>query len=88
GGGEGRALVARAGCAAGERPTLALGQIAALLARAAGLPQSAELPEPPAFCAWPEPPSRLATYGERRPAAGSERAEREYLETLRSLGYL
>jgi hypothetical protein len=88
GGGEGRALVARAGCSAGERPALDLRQVAALLARAAGLPQSAELPEPPAFCSWPEPPARLASYGERRAAPSSERAEREYLETLRSLGYL
>jgi hypothetical protein len=88
GGGEGRALVARAGCAAGERPDLELRQVAALLVRAAGLPQSAELPDPPAFCPWPEPPARLATYGERHRAAASEAAEREYLETLRSLGYL
>jgi len=88
GGGEGRALVVRAGCAAAERPLLDGREIAALLARAAGLPQSAELPEPPAFCSWPAPPARLPTYGERRPAAGSSAAEREYLETLRSLGYL
>jgi len=88
GGGEGRALVARAGCAAGERPELDPRQVAALLARAAGLPQSAELPEPPPFCPWPEPPARLATYGERHRAPASEAAEREYLETLRSLGYL
>jgi hypothetical protein len=88
GGGEGRVAVVRAGCAAGERPTLDPRQIAALLARAAGLPQSAELPEPPDFCPWPEPPARIATYGERRPAAASAAAERDYLETLRSLGYL
>lgn len=88
GGGEGRAVVVRAGCTAGERPSLDGREVAALLARAAGLPQSAELPEPPAFCVWPEPPARIATYGERRTAARSAAAEREYLDTLRSLGYL
>jgi hypothetical protein len=88
GGGEGRMAILRGGCAAGERPTVDPRQVAALLARAAGLPQSAELPEPPAFCSWPEPPARIPTYGERRPAAASAAAEREYLETLRALGYL
>ncbi|HEX9799004.1 MAG TPA: alkaline phosphatase family protein [Thermoanaerobaculia bacterium] len=88
GGSEGRVIVARAGCAAGERPSLDARGVAPLVARAAGLPQSAELPEPPDFCAWPEPPARLATYGERRPTAATATAEREYLETLRSLGYL
>jgi hypothetical protein len=88
GGGEGRALLLRAGCGSAERPGLDPRAVAALLLRAAGLPQSAELPEPPGFCPWPAPPARLPTYGERRPAAASAAAEREYLETLRALGYL
>lgn len=74
------------------RPDLDLevspGAIAALLMRALGLPQSAELPEPPGFCAWPAPPDRLAGYGERIPAAELPGDSRDYLENLRSLGYL
>jgi hypothetical protein len=97
GGGEGRALIQRsAGCAppvpvardAAAAGELAPSEIAAALLRALGLPQSAELPPPPAVCAWPEPPARIATYGERgrRPATAAEGDE--YLESLRSLGYL
>lgn len=64
-------------------------QVAAALVRALGLPQSAELPEPPAGCAWPAPPAEVATFGSREhrgAAAGQEGGE--YLESLRSLGYL
>ncbi len=62
--------------------------IAAVLMRSLGLPQSAELPEPPAFCSWPEPPARISSYGERTPSAEAAGDSRDYLENLRSLGYL
>ncbi len=67
---------------------LAPGQVAAALLRALGLAQSRELPEPPAACAWAPPTAVLATYGERRPAASSAAESAEYLQNLRSLGYL
>ncbi len=102
GGGEGRAVIQRAaGCAPPEPVApaaaaaadlalaeLAPAEVAAALLRALGLPQSAELPAPPALCAWPSPPARVATYGERgrRPATAAEGDD--YLESLRSLGYL
>ncbi len=88
GGGEGRVLVHRAGCRAAARPDLDPRQFAAALLRAAGLPQSRELPPPPEFCAWPAPPSEVASFGERRAHAAGEAGSEEYLETLRSLGYL
>jgi hypothetical protein len=79
--------------AAGAAPAVAAGRVdpaavASALVRALGLPQSAELPPPPPACRWPEAPGRVATYGERgrRPEPGA-RGE-EYLESLRSLGYL
>lgn len=60
---------------------------AAAVLRALGLPQSLELPAPPAACSWPEPPLVLPSYGRRRPAAVDVDAE-EYLHSLRSLGYV
>ena len=62
--------------------------VASALLRALGLPQSEQLPAPPAACLWPEPPLSVSGYGERRerPSQGPE--GREYLESLRSLGYL
>jgi hypothetical protein len=90
GDGEGRVLLwRREGCQgpsgpAGVRPE----QVASLLLRAQGFPQSAELPSPPALCPWPDPPSTLATYGERRQAAVEPGEVAEYLESLKSLGYL
>ena len=93
GGGAGRAVVWRGGGCGGapDRPAGGLepGAVAAALLRALGLPQSAELPPPPAVCHWPQPPARVAGYGERgrgRDPAVSEGAD--YLESLRSLGYL
>jgi hypothetical protein len=81
------------GCASRHRgaPALAPEAVAAALLRALGLPQSEQLPAPPASCGWPEPPLTVSGYGERgggpgRPATGPE--GREYLESLRSLGYL
>jgi hypothetical protein len=93
GGGEGVVLLWRAGgCApsagAATSDRIAPGAIAAALLRALGLPQSAELPEPPSGCAWPEPPARVPTYGERfAPRAPGAEGD-EYLKNLRSLGYL
>ena len=98
GGEEGRLLLWRAsGCAAAdERPSLGASAapesvapeaIAAALLRALGLPQSDELPAPP-LCAWPPPPARVATFGEPAAAAPSPAASEEYLQSLRSLGYL
>jgi hypothetical protein len=68
-------------------PEVKLAAIAAALFRAAGLPQSGELPEPPALCAWPAPPSNVPTFGPRSAAAEASRGD-EYLQNLRSLGYL
>ncbi|HBL29930.1 MAG TPA: hypothetical protein DD490_24085, partial [Acidobacteria bacterium] len=89
--GDGRIVLHRSGrpCdARHDEPVLAPEAVAAALLRALGLPQSAQLPEPPAACGWPEPPLTVPGYGERRerPAQGPE--GREYLENLRSLGYL
>ncbi|HEV7515573.1 MAG TPA: hypothetical protein VGR07_04665 [Thermoanaerobaculia bacterium] len=92
-GGEGRAILwRRGGCpgaGAGERFTPE--SVASALLRAVGLPQSAELPDPPAGCPWPAPPAVLPGYG--RPssatsARGAAEAGGEYLDNLRSLGYL
>jgi hypothetical protein len=72
-------------------PALAPTAVASALLRALGLPQSAQLPAPPASCAWPEPPLTVSGYGERggRPGGAAKGPEgREYLESLRSLGYL
>jgi hypothetical protein len=89
-GGEGRVILwRRAGCSGSGR--LAPESVASALLRAAGLPQSAELPEPPGGCPWPAPPAVLRGYG--RPVSGGSgrgqsEAGGEYLENLRSLGYL
>jgi hypothetical protein len=89
GGGEGRALVWRGGCRAEARPRIDPRELASALLRAAGLPQSGEVPAPPAFCEWPEPPAQVATYGERAAAPRAAAASGdEYLESLRALGYL
>ncbi|HVT60460.1 MAG TPA: hypothetical protein VHR45_18955 [Thermoanaerobaculia bacterium] len=62
--------------------------IASGLLRALGLPQSAELPPPPAQCRWPAPLVTVPGYGrpQARRASGAEGAE--YLRNLHSLGYL
>jgi hypothetical protein len=69
-------------------PEVAPEAIAAALMRVLGLPQSAELPEPPALCTWPEAPARVSGYGERQPTAELPGDSGTYLENLRSLGYL
>jgi hypothetical protein len=94
--GAGRVLLARLSGAPSARPTCRAGAdlqvapeaVASALVRALGLPQSAELPEPPAFCTWPEPPARIAGFGERAPSAELPGDGQDYLENLRSLGYL
>lgn len=68
-------------------PPLAPGAAAAAAMRVLGLPQSLELPPPPAACDWPEPPIVLPGYGRRHGAAIDVDAE-EYLHSLRSLGYV
>jgi len=93
GAGEGRVLLwRRAGCAAqsgtDELPTVTAEAVAAGLFRAVGLPQSAELPAPPAVCAWPAPPARVPGFGRREGAAPGGAGTDEYLENLRSLGYV
>ncbi|HTQ78840.1 MAG TPA: hypothetical protein VMM92_02505, partial [Thermoanaerobaculia bacterium] len=86
-GGEGRVILwRRAGCSAAGR--LAPEAVAAALLRAAGLPQSAELPPPPSGCSWPPPPATLTSYGRPNASKAKPEAGGEYLENLRSLGYL
>lgn len=94
-GGEGRMLLwRRQGCGApGAGARLAAepvppAAVASGLLAALGLAASAELPAPPAVCPWPRPPALLATYGRRRDQGGAPREAGEYLESLRSLGYL
>jgi hypothetical protein len=105
-GGEGRIILWRSGwppggCGAGpETPAagaaaamagIAPEAVAAALLRALGLPQSAELPPPPALgaaCSWPAPPAAVAGYGRPRREPPVAREGGEYLDNLRSLGYL
>lgn len=94
-GAEGRVLIWWAGrCRENESaadtslPILDPRAVASALLRAMGLPQSAELPPPPAGCAWPEPATRLPTYGLRHQEAPSGPGAGEYLDSLRALGYL
>ena len=104
GGAEGRILVwTAAGCAADGAegrapaadglPALDPREVASALLRSLGLPQSAELPPPPAACPWPPAPTTLPSFGSRHPAQapgegpGASDPD-EYLESLRALGYL
>jgi hypothetical protein len=87
--GEGRVLLwRRSGCAGTAARDTTPEAVASGLVRALGLPQSAELPPPPGACRWPDAPAEVAGYGEphRRQAPRTEGGE--YLESLRSLGYL
>jgi hypothetical protein len=104
GGTEGRAILLRSGCRPDpaepgvsaipetpeipEIPEVTPAEIAASVLRALGLPQSAELPQPLRQCRWPEPPTVVDGFGE--PSRRSDPAEGsgDYLENLRSLGYL
>lgn len=89
---EGRVLLwRRAGCGpatAAARPPIEPAAVASAVLRALGLPQSEELPEPPAFCAFGRPPERVPSYGRRSEVAPGAGSEGDYLENLRSLGYL
>ncbi len=91
---QGRLLIARSpgspgrSCRAENRVEVAPEVVGAVLMRSLGLPQSAELPEPPAFCSWPDPPARIAGFGARTPSSETPGDSRDYLENLRSLGYL
>jgi hypothetical protein len=90
---EGRIILWRMGgcarAAGGAEPgRLAPEAVAPALLRAAGLPQSAELPAPPPGCPWPAPPATLAGFGRPRPPQARPEAGGEYLANLRSLGYL
>jgi hypothetical protein len=92
---EGRAFLwRRSGCGAGRSAaSAAAGEVspealAAGLFRAAGLPQSAELPAPPAVCRWPAPPAEVASYGRRQTLSAATPGSDDYLQNLRSLGYL
>ncbi|HEV2852809.1 MAG TPA: hypothetical protein VHC97_08390 [Thermoanaerobaculia bacterium] len=91
-GGQGRVILWRRqgrlqGCTAGRAATTPEAVASALL-RALGLPQSEELPAPPAGCRWAPPPVAVASYGEPRRGAPQGPESAEYLESLRSLGYL
>ena len=55
--------------------------------RAVGLPQSGELPAPPAVCTWPAPPATVPGFGRRQSAPAADASD-EYLQNLRSLGYV
>jgi hypothetical protein len=93
-GGEGRVILwRREGCAgaaaAGQgRARIAPEAVAAALLRSLGLPQSAELPAPPAGCRWAPPPVTVAGYGQPRRGAPASPEGVEYLQSLHSLGYL
>jgi hypothetical protein len=91
-GGEGRVILwRRSGCAGkatGTTERIAPETIAAALLRALGLPQSEELPPPPPGCRWAPPPMVVAGYGVPRRGAPAGPEGEEYLESLRSLGYL
>jgi hypothetical protein len=90
-GSQGRVLIwRRAGCSGraglvGETEPEA---VASGLLRALGLPQSGELPPPPAGCRWPPAQAAVPGYGEPRQGRGPSQQGEEYLKSLRSLGYL
>ncbi|MCH9651856.1 MAG: alkaline phosphatase family protein [Deltaproteobacteria bacterium] len=69
-------------------PTLTPQELGAGLLRALGLPQSRELPLPPALCQWPSAADVVDGFGSRQPTRDIGRDGGEYLENLRSLGYL
>lgn len=79
----------RAGCTTPDSdPELSPRSMASAALRTLGLPQSERLPPPPDACPWPDPPLHLTTFGQRQAPGSRARQSREYLESLRSLGYL
>ena len=90
GGGEGRVILWRGRGCSTSRPLPAIRPqaVASALLRAVGLPQSGELPPPPPVCRWRQPPAELATFGERIGRRAQSLEGEQYLESLRSLGYL
>jgi hypothetical protein len=87
----GRVLLWESGGCADEPRLTTPEAVAAGLLRTLGLPQSAELPPPPAQCTWRPAPAAVSTYGRPQPLRlpGAPAAESaEYLQNLRSLGYL
>jgi hypothetical protein len=90
-GGEGRVLLwRRQGCTPGRGVAgiTTPEAVSSALLRALGLPQSQELPPPPAGCLWAPPPVVVAGYGEPRRSVPGGPESAEYLQSLRSLGYL
>ncbi len=91
-GSEGRVVIWRRAACGGQpgggaakiRPE----SVASGLLRALGLPQSGELPPPPAGCRWAPAQSAVPGYGEPRQGRGPSQQGEEYLKSLRSLGYL
>ncbi len=89
GGQRGKVMVYRPSGCEDEQQVIEPEAIAASAARALGLPQSRRLPEPMAGCGWPKASMKVDSYGLRPSSvpAGDEESE-EYLENLKSLGYL
>ena len=91
GGAEGRVLLGGRNCRRNS-PDPGIGlepaAVASALMRSLGLPQSAEIPPPPLLCDWPEAPGSVSTYGAPRTEPDPPGGSAEYLESLRSLGYL
>jgi hypothetical protein len=89
GGLQGRILIwRRAGCGGPSGPAMQPEAVASGLIRALGLPQSRELPPPPAGCRWAPAQADVPGYGEPRQRRTATETGGEYLESLRSLGYL
>ncbi len=87
-GSQGRVLIwRRAGCG-GPMGATEPEAVASGLLRALGLPQSGELPPPPAGCRWAPAQSIVPGYGEPRQGRGPSQQGEEYLKSLQSLGYL
>ncbi len=86
----GRVLLWRSvGCASSQpRASIEVEQVASALLRGLGLPQSRELPDPPALCRWQSPPVTVETFGRRQAITPAENVGEEYLDSLRALGYL
>jgi hypothetical protein len=85
---EGRVLIWRERCPGATLPAVDPLALAAGLLRATGLPQSRQLPQPPAVCSWPAAFSTVDAFGDRALPRGPAGSGEEYLDSLRSLGYL